>query len=71
MTGQRSPYGSWFKVLQVPPYVRRPEKPDCPKGAVLGQGPVRPRGGLHFADMATGHTLAEAAAEPPPTAFAS
>lgn len=28
-------------------------------------------GGLDLPDMAPGHTLAEAAAEPPPTAFAS
>jgi hypothetical protein len=29
-----------FKVLQVPPYVRRLERPDCPKGAVRGVAAV-------------------------------
>jgi hypothetical protein len=34
-----STYGRSVKVLQVPPYVRRPMKPDCPKGAEVSHGP--------------------------------
>jgi len=51
----------------IPPSESGTPTPEVPE---LGT-PAWFRDGVDLPDMAPGHTLAEAAAEPPPTAFAS